>query len=81
MAQKVCRECLDLPYEQRCQECHKKHIFYNLGEYCEWALRQKNTIQIAHKLKAYEDKSNFGSMDQKAQSAQFYFLNSNFNQK
>ena len=27
------------------------------------------------------DKSNFGSMDQLAQSAQFYFLNRNFNQK
>ena len=28
-----------------------------------------------------KDKSNFGSMDQLTQSAQFYFLNSNFNQK
>ena len=27
------------------------------------------------------DKSNFGSMDQLAQSAKFYFLNSLFNQK
>ena len=38
----------------------------------------------ARKTKQHEniqDKSNFGSMDQLAQSAQFYFLNSNFNQK
>ena len=49
----------------------------------------QNLSQIAFRekfLKSYnlcmvKDKSNFGSMDQLAQSAQFYFLNSHFNQK
>ena len=32
-------------------------------------------------LKQSWDRSNYGSMDQLAQSAQFYFVNSHFNQK
>ena len=40
------------------------------------------SINIRTVLLGWEaDKSNFGPMDQLAQSAQFYFLNSYFNQK
>ena len=54
MAQKVCKKCLDIPYENRCDECKKQYIFYSLSDYCNWALKQKNTIQIAHNLKGYD---------------------------
>ena len=54
MAQKVCKKCVDLTYYKRCQECHKRYIFHNLGDYCDWALKQKQTIQIAHNLKGYD---------------------------
>ena len=54
MAQKVCKKCVDLTYDQRCEECNKKYIFYNLADYCDWAMRQKNTVQIAHNLKGYD---------------------------
>jgi len=54
MAQKICVKCLDLPYENRCSECMEKYIFYNLKDYCDWCLKQKYTIQIAHNLKGYD---------------------------
>ena len=54
MAQKVCKNCVDLAYDKRCRECHKKYIFYNLGDYCDWALKQKHSIHIAHNLKGYD---------------------------
>ena len=36
------------------QECHKKCTFQNLGDYCDWAIKIKHTIQIAHNLKGYD---------------------------
>ena len=33
---------------------YKTHFFYYLGEYCEWALKHKHTLQIAHNLKGYD---------------------------
>ena len=54
MAQKICKKCVDLTYDQRCDECLKKYIFYNLKDYCDWAIRQKHTVQIAHNLKGYD---------------------------
>jgi hypothetical protein len=54
MAQKVCKKCLDIPYQDRCNECTSKYIFYSLKEYCDWSVKQKNTIQIAHNLKGYD---------------------------
>ena len=32
----------------------QKNIFHNLGDYCDWALKQKQTIQISHNLKGYD---------------------------
>ena len=52
MAQKICNDCLDKI--DRCKDCELKHIFYNIDDYCNWALRQQNTIQIAHNMKAYD---------------------------
>ena len=54
MAQKVCKKGVDFTYDQRCEECHKIYIFYNLADYCDWAMRQKSTVQIAHNLKGYD---------------------------
>ncbi len=53
MAQKVCEKCL-ASCGDLCENCNIKHIFYNITDYCKWALRQKNTIQIAHNMKAYD---------------------------
>lgn len=54
MAQMICKKCLDFKYEQRCDMCKKKHVFYNIEDYCEWAFNQPYTIQIAHNLKGYD---------------------------
>ena len=54
MAQKVCKKCLDITYENRCNECKKQYIFYSLSDYCNWALKQKSIIQIAHNFKGYD---------------------------
>ena len=54
MAQKVCKKCLDVPYEKRCKDCTTQYIFYSLQEYCDWCVNQKHTIQIAHNLKGYD---------------------------
>ena len=51
MACKICCNCLDLEPRDRCQGCLKKYIFYNIDDYCTWALSQQNTIQLAHNLK------------------------------
>ena len=54
MAKKVCKECLDIPYQNRCSMCTQQYIFYSLKEYCDWCVKQKHTIQIAHNLKGYD---------------------------
>jgi len=53
MAQKLCLKCLDSSGDL-CEKCDVKHIFYNITDYCRWALRQTKTIQIAHNMKAYD---------------------------
>ena len=52
MAQKICPTCLDA--NELCNQCNIKHVFYNIEDYCKWALKQKNTIQIAHNMKGYD---------------------------
>lgn len=52
MAQKICVKCL--ASNEKCSDCEIKHVFYNIQDYCNWALRQRNTIQIAHNMKAYD---------------------------
>ena len=54
MAQKICYKCIDLEYSKRCVKCMTQYIFYNLEDYCNWCVQQKNTIQIAHNLKGYD---------------------------
>ena len=54
MAQKVCKECLDIPYQNRCSMCTQQYIFYSLQNYCDWCVKQKHTIQIAHNFKGYD---------------------------
>ena len=51
MACKICSKCLDLQPKDRCSECLKKYKFFNIDDYCTWALSQQNTIQLAHNLK------------------------------
>ena len=52
MAQKVCTKCLSA--SQLCDNCQTKYVFYNIEDYCHWALQQTNTVQIAHNMKGYD---------------------------
>ena len=52
MAQKICIDCLEA--SELCENCQTKHIFYNIEDYCKWAMSQDNTIQIAHNMKGYD---------------------------
>jgi hypothetical protein len=55
MAKKICEKCVNILIEEnRCNDCQKIHIFENIDEYCEWALNQTNTIQIAHNMQGYD---------------------------
>ena len=54
MAQKVCLNCLDLKFEERCKDCKQTYVFNNISEYCDWCLKQKHTVQIAHNMQAYD---------------------------
>ncbi len=51
LAQKICIGCANLKAEDRCNNCQVIHKFNNIDEFCDWSLRQVNTIQIAHNLK------------------------------
>ena len=42
MAQKVCKKCIDLPYEQCCQECHKKTYFLKSWRILRMGFTSKN---------------------------------------
>ena len=54
IAQKICINCLDLKFDERCDECRQTYVFYNITDYCNWCLKQKNTVQIAHNMQAYD---------------------------
>lgn len=53
MAQKVCELCLD---SERCTNCQKQIIFYNIGDFVDWMLAIENHhyIFIAHNAKGYD---------------------------
>ena len=55
IAQHICPRCVDiLDASKRCANCKVLHRFYSIDEYCKWAMRQRNTIHIAHNLKGYD---------------------------
>ena len=53
-AKKVCVPCCELPISDHCVECLKQHTFYNILDFCKWALKQNNTILLAHNLAGYD---------------------------
>ena len=54
VAQKLCLKCENLYMSQRCKSCQEVYYFDNIDDYCDWALKQKNTIQIAHNMQGYD---------------------------
>lgn len=47
--------CINKIRESKCKKCSIMYTFYNIKDFCSWSLNQKNTTQIAHNLKGYDD--------------------------
>ena len=55
IAQRINTCCLNILIENdRCENCKKIYQFSNIEDFGQWSIKQKNTIQIAHNLKAYD---------------------------
>ena len=50
----ICIECADLPQDKRCEKCATFYKFNNIDEYCQWAFKLPETIQICHNLRGYD---------------------------